>query len=393
MKVSRNRLWAVAVIGCWVAWGSTARADWASCRNHPTRTCLLDEALHDDQGQLVGKARLDVLVLTSYRNHPEYLTAPDIEEAKRQLTSQPALQPASRWQYFLPAAAGLIATDRVQEALDLIPVLDDGWRNIALTEVIRALVKADRLDDIPVFGRPMLADPRHIFKTAVRTLAEQGKIEQALAFTVLDPAVGAPDADMLEWLGVAYARRGDHKMASRFYDKAQSFVEQRAASVVQDDTAMELRFDRIVLRALRGDIDGAKAALKELPAVSDKPTNWVEINRNAGFQKLIALLLQLDNPSAAADIAWSTPERSRPYNILLVALWDVDHGRLAEIREILSSLGDATDPKIREGLLRGLAIATAKSGDVTTAVAMAEQISDPVRRRAIIFDLAQSLPP
>jgi tetratricopeptide (TPR) repeat protein len=382
---------AAAIVG-WISWGSTASADWASCRSKPTRTCLLDEALGGDHGQFVGKERLDVLALTSYRSHPEYLTTADIDEAKLQLMSKPAPQPALRWQYFTLAATGLIATDRVQEALDLIPVLDDGWRNNALNEVIRALIKADRLDDIPLFGRPMLADPRYVYSTAAKVLAEQGKIEQALAFAALNPA-GEPSADMLQALGVAYARRGDHKMAARFYDKVQSYVTQRAPSVVQDHTAIELRFDQILLQAARGDADGTRAALKELPAVSDKPSNWVEINRNAGYQKLIVLLLQLDNPGVAIDVARSSPERYRPYDILLVALWDAEHGRLDESREIMSSLGDATDPKVREALLRGIAIATAKSGDVTAAVAMAEQVSDPVRHRAIMFELAQSLPP
>jgi tetratricopeptide (TPR) repeat protein len=382
---------AAAIVG-WISWGSAARADWASCRSKPTRTCLLDEALRDDQGQLTGKARLDVLALTSYRSHPEYLTTADIDEAKRQFMSQPASQPAARWPFFTLAATGLIAADRVQEALDLMSELDAGWRNNALSEVIRALIKADKLDDIPVFGRPMLADPRFVFSTAAKMLAEQGKIEQALAFAALNPA-GQPSPDMLQALGVAYARRRDHKMATRFYDKVQSYVTQRAPSVVQDGTAMELRFDQIVLQAARGDADGARAALKELPAMSEKPTDWVEINRNAGYQKLIALLLQLDNPGVAIDVARSSPERYRPYDILLVALWDAEHGRLDESREIMSSLGDATDPKVREALLRGIAIATAKSGDLTAAVAMAEQVSDPVRHRAIMFELAQSLPP
>ncbi|MBR0707131.1 MULTISPECIES: hypothetical protein [Bradyrhizobium] len=382
---------AAAIVG-WITWGSTARADWASCQSKPTRTCLLEEALRGDQGPLVGKERLDVLALTNYRSHPQYLTAADIDEAKRQLMSQPASQPASRWQYFAVAATGLIAADQVQEALDLISDLDAGWRNNALSEVIRALIKADKLDDIPVFGRPMVADPRHVFKTAVTMLAEQGKIEQALAFSALYPA-GAPDADTLEALGVAYAKRGDQKMAARFYDKAQSVVEQRAPGVVQDHTDMELRFDRIILRAARGDTDGVKAALKELPAVSDKPSNWVEINRNAGYQRLIVMLLRLDNPRMAADIANSTPQRYRPFSLLNIAFWDAEHGRLEETREVQTFLKDETDPNIHQSLLRALAVATARSGDVTAAIPIAEQVSDPVRRRAVIFELSESLPP
>jgi hypothetical protein len=79
-----------AAIICWIGWGSTARADWASCRSKPTRSCLLDEALRGGDGQLTGKERLDVMALTGYRTHPDYLTNADIDEAKRQLISQPA---------------------------------------------------------------------------------------------------------------------------------------------------------------------------------------------------------------------------------------------------------------------------------------------------------------
>jgi hypothetical protein len=149
----------------------------------------------------------------------------------------------------------------------------------------------------------------------------------------------------------------------------------------------------MILRAVRGDTDGVKAVLKELPAVSDKPSDRVEINRNLGYQKLIGVLVRVDNPEVALDIAKSTPERYRPSSLLGVALWDAEHGPLDQDRAILPLLGDKVDPRVHDALVRGLAIATAKSGEATSAVALASQTTDPVRRRAMLFELAQALRP
>jgi hypothetical protein len=264
VRVNCIRLAMAAAIVGWISWGSTARADWASCQSTPTRSCLLDEALRSGDGQLTGKERLDVMALTGYRNHPEYLAPADIEEAKQQVMGRQASSPALRWQYFSLATTGLVAADRIQEAYDLMSELDAGWVNSALDEVIRALIKADKLDEIPVFGRPVLADPRHVFNTAVKTLADQGNIEQALVLTALHPT-GLPDEDTLTWLGVAYAKRGDGKTAARFYARAQANIEGKKVYSVTDDTAIELRFKQIVLQAVRGDIDGVRTALKDCP--------------------------------------------------------------------------------------------------------------------------------
>jgi hypothetical protein len=50
---------------------------------------------------------------------------------------------------------------------------------------------------------------------------------------------------------------------------------------------------------------------------------------------------------------------------LNVALWEAEHRRPDEARAVLLPLVDEVDPKICGALLRGLAIATAKSGDGT----------------------------
>jgi hypothetical protein len=56
-------------------------------------------------------------------------------------------------------------------------------------------------------------------------------------------------------------------------------------------------------------------------------------------------------------------------------------------------MGDKVDPRVRGAVLRALAIATAKSGDITSAVALASQTSDPANRRAALFEVALTLRP
>jgi hypothetical protein len=117
------------------------------------------------------------------------------------------------------------------------------------------------------------------------------------------------------------------------------------------------------------------------------------MNRNIGYQQLVGFLLSLENPAVALEIAKSGSEPYRTLSLMTVALWDGEHGRSDETRAILPLLGDNVDPKIRGTLQRALAIAAAKSGDIKSAVALASETNDPVRRRAIMFELAQSLPP
>jgi tetratricopeptide (TPR) repeat protein len=395
VAVGKRGLLAAAILGlvpCLLAaWSSAAHADWAACQHKPTRACLLDEAWRSDNGPLTGKDRLDVLIVTDYRNHPEYLTTADINEAKRQIASKPTSSPGLVWAYFNVAATALVAANRVEEAFDLISSLDGNMRAYALDQLTAVLIKADQLDEVPTYGRRMLADPRGLFNTAVNTLAERGKIEQALAFMALDLASNPNEEEMLAAVGIAYAKRGDTKMAARFYDKLQSELDRRAPSTLQDYDVMDLRFARICLQALRGDMEGAKAALATLPPVSGNANDRVETNRFIGYQKLVGLLLQLDRQEDAREIAKSAPERFRPVILPPAAFWDSNHGRIDDIRTILALVGDNVDPRRRGGLLRSLPVATAKSGDVASAVAAASQATDPVWHRDILFEVAQTM--
>jgi hypothetical protein len=94
----------------------------------------------------------------------------------------------------------------------------------------------------------------------------------------------------------------------------------------------------------------------------------------------------------ALDVAKSAPERfraySRPSRVGMPST-----ARFDDAHAIPSLMVDKVDPKVRGAVLRALAIATAKSGDITSAVALASQTSDPASRRATLFEIAQTLRP
>jgi hypothetical protein len=75
--------------------------------------------------------------------------------------------------------------------------------------------------------------------------------------------------------------------------------------------------------------------------------------------------------------------------LINVAFVDIANGRVDEARAILASLGD---PKIQAGMLRAIAVATARGGDVASALQTAAQIGDPTTRKAALFVIAQGLP-
>ena len=140
MSVSRNHLLVAAAISCWFAWGSTARADWATCQSKPTRSCLLDEALRGDRTPLVGKDRLDVMIEAGALDHLDYATPADFKEAQR-LAEDPSPSPFGV-RYLYLAIRGLAAKNEWQDAFDLVASSGDSLRDLGFEELTRALVKA-----------------------------------------------------------------------------------------------------------------------------------------------------------------------------------------------------------------------------------------------------------
>jgi hypothetical protein len=151
VSVSRSRLLVAAAIGCWVALGSTAEADWASCQSKPTRGCLLEEALRGESGPLTGKDRLDVLIEAGALDHLNYATAGDFKEAQR-LAKDPTPS-ALRLRYLYLAIRGLAANKEWQDAFDLVASSND--QQLGFGELTRALVKAGMPDRVVPFGKQM----------------------------------------------------------------------------------------------------------------------------------------------------------------------------------------------------------------------------------------------
>jgi hypothetical protein len=192
-------------------------------------------------------------------------------------------------------------------------------------------------------------------------------------------------------------------MAGQYFDKAQASLQaglQKAASGAPippyeaSRPAIEIPFRMICLLALRGDIEAVKKALPNLPSPPENPADrLIEISRVNSYQRLVQSLLLAKQFPLALEVAKSAPGSAMDKNAALikVALADAANGRIDDARAILALLGDK-DPSIRAVILAGIAAATAKGGDVTSALQTAVQIGDPTIRKATLFAIAQVLP-
>jgi tetratricopeptide (TPR) repeat protein len=393
--VHRSRRVALAVVACWIGWGSIAHADLASCQKKPTRACLLEEALRSDSAPLAGKERLDVLLEGEAINHLDSVTPADIEEAERQAKSNRSVTA-----YFYLAVRALVAAHREKQAFDLVMSLGDVMRQAGFSVLTRDLVKAGEVDQVFVYGRQVTPplDPKGVFVTLVQTLAEMGKIEEALAVIVTLPGSISElnMTDMLTAVGQAYVKRGDTRTAQGFFDKAKATLE---AGLGQPNavgsTATQLRFALISVQALRGDTEGVKTALQQLPKPADaKAEPLAEIYRTQGYQRVVYALVQAKQYQPALDLAKSMPvsDKDRGFTFANVARMNASNGRINDARAALSLMGDKTDPKLRASIAVSIAVALVKAGDPASAVETAAQVSDPTSRKAALFAVAQELP-
>jgi hypothetical protein len=216
---NRRRLALVAAV-CLA--GSAANADWTACQRHPTRACLLEEALRGDGAPLAGKDRLDILILAGAIAHPEYATAADLDEAVRQAQSTP-----TGYNYANLAVQGLVAENRQQQAADLVASLHGPIQHLAIHWLARALAKAGDFDAIaalfdrmaPILDSSARYDLKHIrVVESVKAAADAGKVEDALLIMMSIQAEYPPFpdlevADMQTVVAQAYVGRGDIKKA------------------------------------------------------------------------------------------------------------------------------------------------------------------------------------
>jgi hypothetical protein len=408
MALNQSGFLLAAIIACWTAGGSTAGADWVSCQNKPTRDCLLEEAFRGDSGPLTGKDRLEIMIAGGALTYPDWVTAADVAEAVRLAQSASKMTGFNLFYAYL-AIHGLVAANQKQQAIDLVDSLSGTLQELSIDELVRDLVKAGDLqtalalpNQIQLPGDPNIR--RGIIASAVKTLAEIGKIDQAL--TLIADQMYFPEAataDMQAAVGLAYAKRGDAKLAQGIFDQAAKNLEaaQRHAVAAARQHAMalpaldtRLRFAVIRILALRGEVDAVNAAValerSSADAVaSDARTDY---ERNQGYQIVVRALLDAKQPEAALNLAKSLiPDAAKETALSAVAFWDAANDRLADARAVYSSM-DKEQETARVFVVRNLAIFSTKAGDVASALQFASELKNPSNRRGMLFAIAHTLP-
>jgi tetratricopeptide (TPR) repeat protein len=398
---------ALVALFFWAAAGSsTAYADWAACRNKPTRSCVIEEALGGDSGPLTGKDRLDVLIEASDAANPlEYATAADIKEAQR------LAKELSGDRYRNIAIHGFVAANQVQEAFNLIASSSDmAVRGRAFTYLTRALVKAGQQDRLPALliqieGTQPPIDPEPVVVEFVKAMIDAGKIDEAIP-EIIDfqrashTQSGVSAADMLIAVAQAYAKRGDTKRADQLFDEARAAIQTGLqkpppTNWLHKNDPITLRYQEIALSALRGDSAAVKTALQQLPPDSSTPEDhMVTWTRMQGQARVILALTQKKQFELAIEIAKSmTDSFYRNGELGFIAAQYARDGRFDDARAMLSSFRDETKPKIGAPAVGVLAVALAKAGDISSALQTTDQIGVPTTRRATLFRIAQTLPP
>jgi tetratricopeptide (TPR) repeat protein len=314
--------------------------------------------------------------------------------------------------YLYLAIRSLVAAGQWQEAFDLVKLKSTpevSTRSAAFAELTRALVKAGQKDRFQVLYMQMPMpppDPNLVFREYVRALADEGKIDDAVAAIgeLRGRLSGFSTADMLILVAQAYAKRGDTKRADEFFDKAQATLQAglqkpAASGPLQQDDPISLRYALISLSALRGDTAGVKTALQQLPSgpralPPPGPDRVAEAFRMQGQRRVSQALAQKKQYELALEVArsitFSTFDRDQA--VAFVASSYAADGRIDDARAVLSSLGDETKPKTWTNVVGGLAVALAKAGNVALALQTAEQIGDPLGRRGAVFAIGQTLP-
>jgi hypothetical protein len=400
--VERCRLLVAASAIGLIGWGSTAQADWTSCQSKPNRDCLLEEAFRGDNGPLAGKDRLDVLVQGGVLAHPEYATAADVAEAQRLAQSAKDI---SRLFYLRLAIQGLVAANQKQQAIDLVASLSGAEQTIAISEIVNDLVKADDLETalaLPDRMQPPL-DPKRlpgarfdIPIAAVKALAEIGKTDAALMLmSDQKQLIEYQIADLQIAVAQAFAKKGDLKLAEDAFDRAQKNLEAARRYTVGRGADVQLLFASIRLSALRGQVDAVKDALQQFQSSSNATdTDAVaDYARRQGYQSVIAALLDAKQRDAALNVANSIAPDARHTKdtaLAFVAAWDATNNRLADARAVLSLIS-AQNTGAQDTVIRSIAVASARAGDVASALQLAGELKNPMNRRGALFQIAQAL--
>lgn len=399
--VLRSRLIVVAAAMAWIGWGSMAHGDWAGCQVKPTHDCILEEALRGDSGPLTEKDRLDVLIQGGVLSHPEWATTSDIAEAQRMAQATPNI---TGLYYAWLAIQGLIAAKQKQQAIDLVASLPGTVQPSSISEIVKDLIKADDLQmalALPDRMQPPL-DPKRlplvrndIVLAAVKALAEAGKTDGALM--LIADQKHLPEEQLAELqtaVGLAFAKKGDANLAQATFDQAQKNLDAAQRYAGSGRAEMLVHLASIRLTALRGQASAVTDALRQFRSSFDGPAAdpSTSYDRSQGYQRIVAALLDAKQPDAALVVAQSlTPDATKDAAVANVAVWDASNGRLAEARAVLSSMS-TQETFGRTAVVRNIAVASAKAGDVASALKLVGEIKNPLNRRGALFLIAQTMP-
>jgi hypothetical protein len=396
MGLNQSGLLLAAIIACWTAGRSPADADWVSCQNKPTRDCLLEEAFRGDSGPLTGKDRLEIMIAGGAVTHPDWVTAADVAEAERLVQSAREVTGLNLFYAYI-AIHGLVAANQKQQAIDLVDSLSGTLQELSINELVRDLVKAGDLqtalalpNQIQLPGDPNIRVG--IIASAVKALAEIDKPDQAL--TLIADQIYLPEAataDMQTAVGQAYAKRGDAKLAQDIFDQAARNVEAARRYNALD---MRVRFAAIRILALRGQVDAVNAAVQQERSSTDATSSNTDYHRSQGQQLVVRALLEAKLPEAALNLAKSlTPDATKQGALGFVAFWYASNDRLADAREVYSSMNSTQETSWRAQVVRNIAMFSAKAGGVASALRLADEFRNPTNRRGALFAIAHMWPP
>ena len=112
-----------------------------------------------------------------------------------------------------------------------------------------------------------------------------------------------------------------------------------------------------------------------------------------GYQRVVRALLDAKQSEAALNVANSIASDSTKSAALdAIVFWDMTNGRLANAREVLSSLNNTLQTAAQLAILRNQAVSSAKEGDIASALRLVGELHNPSIRRATLFAIARVLP-
>jgi hypothetical protein len=268
---------------------------------------------------------------------------------------------------------------------------------------VRELVKAGDVETalaVPDKFQPPL-DPKalpgvhaSVVIGTIRALAEAGKPDQASKLLADQKHLTELQlADLWGSVGAAFAKHGDSKLAPESFDQAEKNLE-AAGQHTSGLAVVSLRFASIRLMALRGKVGEVNAALQQVNSSSDATNDQrTSYERTQGYQRIVTALLDAKQPEAALAVAKTiAPDNAKEAVLASLVYWHATNGQLADARNVLALINNASETPARVTAVRYLAVATARQDGAAAALKAAEEIHTPLNRRPTLLAIALALP-